>query len=45
MTDSINNQYGFFNHNDYDIDDVFDYTEKKKMKRTLLRKIKERKNK
>ena len=45
MADSINNQYGTFNYNDYDIEDVFDYTAKKKMKRTLLRKIKERKNK
>ena len=33
MTDSLNNQYRFFNHNDYDIDDVFGYTEKKKLKR------------
>ena len=40
MADSLNNQYGFFNHNDYNIDDIFDYTAKKKLKRTLLRKLK-----
>lgn len=28
MANSINNQYGTFNHNDYDIEDVFDYTAK-----------------
>lgn len=29
IVDSLNNQYGFFNHNDYNIDDVFNYTAKK----------------
>lgn len=45
MVDSLNNQYGFFNHNDYDIDDVFDYTAKKENEAYSITKIKERKNK
>lgn len=39
MADSLNNQYGFFNHNDYDIDDVFDYTAKKEVKEMTIKEI------
>ena len=45
MTDSLNNQYEFFNYNDYDIDNLFDYTVKKEIETYFIMKIKERKNK